>query len=715
MHNNRRKQKAFSLKEGENCWRRSHIQQGGFILSGRDYFRAFRQALLQAEKYVYILAWDLSDSIELVRHDDFDDGHPLTLSEFIFSVLDETPELHVYILLWDYSLVYLAEREWLPFTKWREKNHPRLHLRADDAINVGASHHQKVVVVDDSVAFCGGFDLCAWRWDTKEHKTQDPRRNNPNDELYQPYHDVHVVLSGKAAEDLGDLCADRWHRATGEDLPRRKTSKDDTGWPARINRDFQNKQVGIALTYSAYKEYQAIYQIEQLYLDIIKSCQKYIYIENQYLSSHTIANALIERLKEQNGPEVIVVLTKEMDFFEDITVGLLRDKLLKDLVEADRYGRFFAYYPFVKDDSGNGAQIYVHAKLLITDDRIVIVGSANLSNRSMKVDSEVDLILYNEEPVDEVKNLIYRLFAIHFDCTAEEVKHSLDAEGSLHGMIQDIDNGCSHTLKRLEPGTGSAVLRKLTETGILDPDEPLSPASWMREDNGEGKEKDEAGKKKRKWSSFLKWGLVILAGVSLAWILSTLWGGVLDKESTVDFFTGFRNDRMVIPVLLGIFFIAGLIAVPINILLIASTVAIGPWITFGCGITGSLLSAVIAFAAGSRFGRPLLQKFAEKQLKSISRKVAGRGMFSVAAIRLVPIAPFVIVNLAAGFSNISFSSFFYGSILGMVPGMIGVVWVTHSARSAFTNPQWENWLVFGILLIAIGSAAYFIRRKIKLK
>lgn len=221
------------------------------------------------------------------------------------------------------------------------------------------------------------------------------------------------------------------------------------------------------------------------------------------------------------------------------------------------------------------------------------------------------------------------------------------------------------------------------------------------------------GKKRRKnWSSALKWGLLVLAGVSLAWILSTLWGEVLDKESAIDFLTGFRNDSMVIPILLGIFFIAGLIAMPINILLVAATVTIGPWITFGCGITGSLLSAIIAFAAGSRFGKPLLQKFAEKQLKSISRKVEGRGVFSVAAIRLVPIAPFVIVNLVAGFSNIRFSSFFFGSILGMVPGMMGVVWVTHSAQSAFTDPQWENWLVFVILLVAVGSAAYFIRKKL---
>jgi uncharacterized membrane protein YdjX (TVP38/TMEM64 family) len=222
-------------------------------------------------------------------------------------------------------------------------------------------------------------------------------------------------------------------------------------------------------------------------------------------------------------------------------------------------------------------------------------------------------------------------------------------------------------------------------------------------------------KERAKWPSYIKWGLVILAGISLAWILGTLWGGVLDKESAIALFTGFRTSSMVIPVLLGIFFIAGLIAVPINLLLVAATVAIGPWITFSCGFAGSLLSAVVAFIVGSKFGRPILQKFADRQLQTISRKVEGRGVLSVAAIRLVPIAPFVVVNMVAGFSNISFASFFFGSILGMVPGMIGVVWVAHTAQSAFTNPQWETWFAFGILLVVVGAAAYFLRKKLKLK
>ncbi|MGB3212483.1 MAG: VTT domain-containing protein [Desulforhopalus sp.] len=702
--------KNFELQEGENCWRRSHIEDGSFILSGREYFRAFRQALLQAERYVYILAWDLSESIDLVRDDDFDDGHPPNMGDFVFSVLDSKPDLEIYILLWDYSLVYAAEREWLPFTAWREREQPRLHLKADDAINVGASHHQKVVVIDDSLAFCGGFDLSAWRWDTKEHLAHDPRRKNPDDELYQPYHDIQIALTGQAAKDLGDLCNDRWRRATGENLPRRKATDKGSLLPECITRDFRNMEVGIALTYSSYKEYQAVYQIEKLYLEIIKSSRKYIYIENQYLSSHLITDSLIERLQQPEGPEIIIVLTQETGWIEESTLGLLRDRLLEKLVEADTYGRFFALYPYVEDDNGHETQVYVHAKLLIADDRIAVFGSANLTNRSMKVDSEVDLILKHEKPVEEIKRLLHRLFAIHFNCSEQTVIRSFKKESSLCDVIQALGTNCPHRLRKLETGTESQLLRKLAGTQLLDPGEPISPAHWIREGI---KGSEEKGGQEGGEGSYVKWGIVLFAGVFLAWLLNSLWGSVLDKDTVLNFLEGFRSSPALLPILFCIFFVAGLIAAPINVLLVASTVAIGPWVTFGCGLAGALFSAVAAFFAGSWFGKPLIKKVAKKHLEKLSSKVAERGILSVALIRLVPIAPFVVVNLVAGFSNISFAVFLFGSILGMVPGMLGVVVMTHVAQSAFIEPQWQTWLILCIGLTVLVTVGYILRKKFR--
>ena len=668
MHKERKQSsqtsRSLELEEGRNCWRRSHISDGGFILSGQDYFRAFREALLQAKRYVCILAWDISESIELIREEGFDDGHPLKMSDFIFSVLDANPDLEIYILLWDYSLLYLSEREWLPFTQWREKDHPRLHLKTDDAIGVGASHHQKVVVVDETLAFCGGFDLSTWRWDTTKHHADDPRRTNSDGESYQPYHDVQLVFTGKAARDMADLCAQRWLRGTGNNLPRLNSERDTTSWPSSVNCDFQNIETGIALTYSSYENYQATYQIRRLYLDVIASSNHYIYIENQYLSSHELTDALIERLKDEDGPEIVIVLTKEAGLVEESTLGILRDRLLEKLVNADKYGRFSVFYPFVEDDSGHQTQVYVHAKVLIADNRIIIAGSANLTNRSMKVDSEVDLVINYQQPAEEVEQLLYRLFAIHFDCSEETVMRSLASENSLRSMIEDVSSDRPHRLRKLETAPSSPLLRKIADTQLLDPDEPLSLTSRKRR----VLHKEEWGQDgKLDWFPYIKWGIVLLAGVFSAMLLNELWGGVLDKESIIRYLESFRNSPMAVPVIFSIFLAGGFIAVPINLLLVASTIAIGPWLTFGCGFTGSLLSAVIAFLGGKRFGRPILKRITGKKLEKISQKLARGGIFSIAIIRLVPVAPFVVVNLVAGVSKLNFYRFFIGSILGMAP------------------------------------------------
>lgn len=333
----------------------------------------------------------------------------------------------------------------------------------------------------------------------------------------------------------------------------------------------------------------------------------------------------------------------------------------------------------------------------------------------MKVDSEVDLILKHEEPLDMVTKLLHRLLSIHFKCSKEAVVDLFKAENSLSQVIQNLGDNRPHKLMKLETGTESPLLRKLAGTQFLDPGEPISPAHWMREaiEESETESGDKPSGKKSKGRSYIKLAVLLLAGLLMAWGLNTLWNGVLDKEAVMTFLEDFRTSAFVIPVIFSLFLVAGLVAAPINLLLVASTVTIGPWMTLGCGLTGALLSAAAAFYAGKRFGKPLIKKVAKKQLEKLSRQVANRGILSVAMIRLVPIAPFVVVNLVAGFSSISFSTFLFGSILGMVPGMFGVVWVTHTAQAAFTDPQWQTWLMLGCGVAVIGVAFYLLRKKFK--
>ena len=104
---------------------------------------------------------------------------PTRLDELLAFIARRHPHLHCYILIWDYAALYTLERD--PWSRWRLgwRTHRRVHFGFDDRHPVGGSHHQKVIVVDDQLAFCGGIDLTSHRWDTSAHRA---RRAGPNDD-----------------------------------------------------------------------------------------------------------------------------------------------------------------------------------------------------------------------------------------------------------------------------------------------------------------------------------------------------------------------------------------------------------------------------------------------------------------------------------------------------------------------------------------------------
>lgn len=697
----------ITLREGENYWRQADSDRGAFIVDGEQYFRAFREALLQAERYVCLLAWDFKGEIELVRDDSCDDGMPTTLVDFLYALLEKKPELEIYILLWDYSMVYLAERDWLPFSRFRQEPHPRLHLETDAEINVGASHHQKIAVVDGGFAFCGGLDLSTWRWDTEAHLPEDKRRVTPEGEPYQPYHDIHTAVTGPAAHTLDSLCRERWKRACKEDAPWTSIRKENTIWPACIETNFEQAKAAFALTYSEYKDYPAVTQIEQLHLEMIAAAERYIYLENQYLSSHTITDALIERLREADGPEIILILTQDTGgWLEEGTLGLLRCRLLEKLVQADRHKRFGAYFPHVSDTDGNESQVYVHAKAMICDDRAVMVGSANLSNRSMKVDSEVMMALGLDQDADAAPQLLRRLLGIHLGQSPKAIDQHLAKTNSINQSIRELRADSHHQLRDLAIGCAGPIRRKLADTQLLDPDDPIDLGYWLRK----AMRTDNKSKSPHNWARYAKIAAAVVFVFLIGLGLKEAWGSVIDKDSVETFFQSLNQSPWMLPLLLGVFFLTGLTGISINLLLVTATLVIGPWAAFGCGFVGSLLSSIAAFYLGKVGGQPIVEKLFQDRLDQLSRKIQDRGILSVALLRLVPIAPFVVVNLVAGMSKMKLRTFIAGSCLGMLPGMLGVVFVTHQAKSAYTDASWQTWLYLGLSIAALIGLSFGVKK-----
>ena len=188
------------LRPGENCWRIERASRVAFLIDGQAYFRALRAAMREARQSILILSWDIDTRLRLSPGED--DGLPEALGDFLHALVRRRRSLRVHALNWDWAMLYALERQWLPVYRLELERHRRLNLHFDDHHPFGASQHQKVVVIDDALAFSGGFDPTHSRWDTSEHLPDDPRRTDPNGSRYRPFHDVQMMVDGPAARAL---------------------------------------------------------------------------------------------------------------------------------------------------------------------------------------------------------------------------------------------------------------------------------------------------------------------------------------------------------------------------------------------------------------------------------------------------------------------------------------------------------------------------------
>ncbi len=144
-----------------------------------------------------IVGWDFHSRTQL--HHGID-GLPQMLGDFLNFLAKRRRRLDIRILTWDYPVLFSKGRELSPIYGLGWRPHRRVRLRYDDHYPVGASQHQKLVVIDGALAFCGGLDLTRSRWDTKEHTPGDHRRiNEGEDDHYAPFHDTMMAMDGEAA------------------------------------------------------------------------------------------------------------------------------------------------------------------------------------------------------------------------------------------------------------------------------------------------------------------------------------------------------------------------------------------------------------------------------------------------------------------------------------------------------------------------------------
>ena len=207
----------MSLPEAAR-WRVERADRAAVVIDADAYFRAARQAMLRAKHQILLVGWDFDARINLAQDSDHPEA-PTTVGDFIGWLVRRTPGLQVYILRWDkgaLKTLFRGKTLWT-LTKWRFLR-KRIHLMLDGAHPVAASQHQKIVVIDDCLAFCGGIDMTDERWDTRAHADDEPNRRTPWGRAYKPWHDVTTALQGPVATALGDLCRQRWKAVGGHPI-----------------------------------------------------------------------------------------------------------------------------------------------------------------------------------------------------------------------------------------------------------------------------------------------------------------------------------------------------------------------------------------------------------------------------------------------------------------------------------------------------------------
>lgn len=688
------------LEEGRNIWRRPQTGAMGLLVDGQEYFRAARRAMMNARRRIIFLAWEFHSQVNLLQ-DEGEDDLPVELGPFLDALLDRNESLEVYILVWDYSLIFIQEREWQVFSKWWNKPHPRLHLVSDKTAPGGASHHQKILTIDDRLAFNGGMDLSIFRWDTTEHRCQDDRRADPNGEEHDPYHDVQALVDGDAAVALCDLAKERWTQATGEELKPLSELEPEDPWPDGVPKTFENIEVGITrITASPHEEPTPL---EQLHLDLFAAARDLIFIENQYYSSRTLNKALAERLREKDGPVVVIILPRDTSgWLVESTIGLLRDRLLEILRDADEYGRLRVYAPVVTEgDETKG--VYVHAKVLVIDDRILKIGSANLSNRSMSMDSECDLTLVLDAPDTRITQFRQRLLAMHCGMTTESWAEKETERGSVLAALDEREGRDGHQLEAKEYRCDSDLKRWLADTQMLDPEDPIDPDYWVKKELSEEE-------RPFVWRQILSVAASLTVAVLLGFAIVWVWGQLLGDEGASSFLKSIQNNSWAPLIVFLAFVIGGSLGVPLNFMLVTTAVVLGSAAALLYGISGALLSSVVGFFLGRWLGKHLVRKFGSKSVETLSRKLGERSFRSVAFIRLIPVAPFFLVNMVAGASHLKFKQYLIGTILGMTPGMVAVVFLANRAEAAVRSPGVGTILTFLAVVAVLLGLGFYLKK-----
>ena len=366
------------------------------LIDGEEALPRMAEELRGAQSYVHITGWYFSPEFELVRGEE-----PVVLRALLAELAER---VEVRVLGWAGAPLPLFRPSRGDVRTMRERltAGTRVQCALDAKERPMLCHHEKTIVVDGRIAFVGGIDLTALAGDRFDARVHPPRGR-------LGWHDAAVLLRGPIVADVADHFALRWAEVTGEPVTASAPPPEPAG-----DLDVQLVRTVPERIYSRLP--RGDFRILESYLRAVRSAERLVYLENQFLWSPELVDVLDDKLRNppRDDFRLVCVLPADPNDGRDETRGQLGQ-----LAEADAdAGRLLACTLYATGGRASHP-VYVHAKIGIVDDRWLTVGSANLNNHSFYNDTEVNVVLHDERLARETR---LRLWAEHLELSIAEVE-----------------------------------------------------------------------------------------------------------------------------------------------------------------------------------------------------------------------------------------------------------------------------------------------------
>jgi phosphatidylserine/phosphatidylglycerophosphate/cardiolipin synthase-like enzyme len=364
------------------------------LIDGAAALPLIASELTAARSHIHMTNWFLSPDFDLVRGE-----QPVVLRHLLAELAER---VDVRLLVWAGAPLPLFRPSRREVRDMRERltRETRIQCGLDAKERPMHCHHEKTIVIDDRVAFVGGIDLTSQsgdRFDSAQH----PARGAIG------WHDATARIEGPAVTDVAEHFRMRWHEVNGEQLAPASPAEPAGEVELQIVRTVPEHVYGAVP--------RGDFRILESYTAALRTAERYIYVENQFLWSPEIARLLRDKLTNPPSPDfrMLFVLPANPKNGNDDTRGVLAE-----LIDADgEDGRMLACALYAR--SGARADpIYVHAKIAIIDDRWLTLGSANLNEHSLFNDTEMNVVAHDPELAVRTRQ---RLWAEHLELPADQI------------------------------------------------------------------------------------------------------------------------------------------------------------------------------------------------------------------------------------------------------------------------------------------------------